>query len=330
MRIPPFVIILVLGIGIGIGFFADHIITSNQNLKNSESLDAHQVRQGGYSLINPLLDCELGGDQLSKQFVSFRYSIESEVNKLKSSGQVDTMAVYFRDLNNGLGLGVNETVGFTPASLLKLPVMITYYKQAEADPTLFKKKYKFTEIQDRNSGETVKPRLPMIFNQEYSVEDLLYRMIVFSDNNAMALLVENMPIPIQDKAYTDLGITVPGIRGTEDFMSVAEYASFFRILYNASYLSKDSSQNALALLTKVDFADGIRAGVPKGVPVANKFGERSINGVQQLHDCGIIYYRNHPYLLCVMSRGTDFSKQAASIKDISRLIYQEVNKQLQL
>ena len=112
----------------------------------------------------------------------------------------------------------------------------------------------------------------------------------------------------QDKVFTDLGITIPGVRGTEDYMSVSDYASFFRILYNASYLTKDDSQKALDLLTKVDFADGIRAGVPKGVPVANKFGERSVNGLQQLHDCGIVYYNNHPYLLCIMSRGSDFKK----------------------
>jgi beta-lactamase class A len=146
----------------------------------------------------------------------------------------------------------------------------------------------------------------------------------------MALLVENLPLPIQDKVFTDLGITVPGVRGTEDYMSVSDYAAFFRILYNASYLSKDDSQKALDLLTKVDFADGLRAGVPKDVPVANKFGERQIGTSQQLHDCGIVYFKDHPYLLCIMSRGSDFNKLASSIKDVSRLVYGEVQKQVKL
>lgn len=320
--------LLVLVVGIGIGFFIGRTFIPAKTPTND--LDARQVRQGGYSYINPLLECELGGDQLSKQFVSFRYRIEAEINKLKDNNQVEDLSVYFRDLNNGLGFGVNETEGFTPASLLKIPIMMAYYKQSENDPTLFSKKYHFTDPEDRDLGETVKPQQPMVLGKEYSVSDLIYRMIVFSDNNAMALLVENLPLPIQDKVYTDLGITIPGIRGTEDYMSVSDYASFFRILYNASYLSKDDSEKALDLLTKVDFADGIRAGVPKSVPVANKFGERLVDGTQQLHDCGIVYYKNHPYLLCIMSRGSDFNKQAASIRDISRLVYNEVDKQLQL
>jgi hypothetical protein len=112
-------------------------------------------------------------------------------------------------------------------------------------------------------------------------------------------------------------------------MSVKDYASFFRILYNASYLSKDSSQKALSLLSEVDFTDGLRGGVPKDVPVANKFGERQVGTTQQLHDCGIVYLTDHPYLLCIMSRGSDFDELASSIKTVSHLVYIEMSKQEQ-
>lgn len=326
-KILIIVVLFALGTGFGIGI--------DRTLLNSSPLqtffpDAHQVRQGGYSLINPLLECEVGGERLSQQFTSFRYQIEAEVNKLKSSGQVEDMSVYFRDLNNGLGIGVNEKEGFTPASLLKLPVMLAYLKQSESDPSILKKSYTYSDPQDRNGVEHIKPQEPIIKGKSYTTEELIKKMIVSSDNNAMALLVENLPIPIQDKVYTDLGIAVPGLRGTEDYMSIIDYAAFFRILYNASYLSKDNSQKALSLLTEVDFADGLRAGVPKGVEVANKFGEREIGESQQLHDCGIVYYTDHPYLLCIMSRGKDFDKLASSIRDISRFVYNEVNNQVKL
>ena len=321
----------ILIVGIGIGMAVDHTLVKQQVAdQDPSSNDAHQVRQGGYSLINPLLECEVGSEVLTKQFVSFKYKIENEVNKLKASGDASDMSVYFRDLNNGVGFGVNQNEGFTPASLLKVPVMMAYYKQSESEPTIMQKKLKYDGGQDRNEGETVKPTSPMKPNQQYTVEDLIYRMIVFSDNNAMALLVENLPLPIQDKVYKDLGISIPGVRGTEDYMSVTDNASFFRILYNASYLTKDNSQKALDLLSKVDFTDGIRAGVPSSVKVANKFGEREVGNIIQLHDCGIVYFKDHPYLLCIMSRGTDFTKLAASIKNISRLVYLEVNKQVRL
>ena len=324
-----FIIVALLLLGMGAGIAVDRTIFKAGPLQSLFS-DSHQVRQGGFSLINPLLECEIGGERLSKQFVTFRYQVEAEVNRLISSGEVENMSVYFRDLNNGLGFGINEKEGFTPASLLKLPVMIAYFKRSEVDPSILKKTYSYTDPQDRNKKENIKPRDPIMRGKPYTVDDLITQMMVYSDNNAMALLVENLPIQMQDQVYTDLGITIPGVRGTEDYMSVSDYASFFRILYNASYLSKDNSQKALSLLTKVDFSDGIRAGIPKEVVVANKFGERQLGQTQQLHDCGIVYFNDHPYLLCVMSRGNDFTKLTSSIKDISHLVYSEVDKQEKL
>lgn len=291
---------------------------------------AHQVRLGGYSLINPLLECELGQEKLSKQFISFRLQLEKKINSLKSSGKAEDLAVYFRDLNTGATIGVNSNEGFTPASLLKLPILMAYLKQSESDPGILKKTYTYSGDQDRNEVEHAKPTKSMDAGRDYTVENLLNRMIVYSDNNAMALLVEGLPIDIQDKVYKDLGIIIPGVRGTEDFMSVSEYSSFFRILYNASYLSKNNSQKALDMLAKVDFADGLRAGVPKGVVIANKFGERGDGVSQQLHDCGIVYFKDHPYLLCIMSKGNNFDQLASTIREVSGFVYSEVSTQVQL
>ena len=310
--------------GFGLGLITSNILSTSKE----SSLTARQVRQGGYALINPLLECELGQKVLSARFVSFRYAVDEEVKKLKESKTIENMAVYFRDLNNGLFFGINQNEGFSPASLLKLPIMIAYYKEAEIHPEILKKKLTFTDTLDRNLQENIRPEKPIEKGKEYSIADLIYSMMVYSDNNAMALLVENMPLVTQDKVYKDLGITIPGVRGTEDFMSVSEYASFFRILYNSSYLAQDSSEKALDLLSKVDFSEGLRAGVPRNILVANKFGERAINNKKQLHDCGIIYFNDHPYLLCIMSRGTDFAQLAESISRVSRVVYKQVENQV--
>lgn len=330
MKKTGFIIVLFL-LGISLGIVVDRYLIQRFQQVSTGVVgdDVHQVRQGGYSLINPLLECEIGERTLSKQFTSFRYRLEDEVKRLEADSQIENVSVYFRNLNNGVGIGVNEKENFSPASLLKIPVMIAYYKQYEIDPAFFKKKLIYNDPVDRNEGETVRPRLSMVPDEEYSIDDLIYRMIVFSDNNAMGLLVRNLPLATQDKVFTDLGITIPGVRGTEDYMSVLDNASFFRILFNASYLEKETSQKVLELLTKVSFSDGIRGGVPKGVPIANKFGERVFNGMQQLHDCGIVYFKDNPYLLCVMSRGSDFKKLSSSIRQISRIVYSEVKKQEQ-
>jgi hypothetical protein len=54
------------------------------------------------------------------------------------------------------------------------------------------------------------------------------------------------------KVYTELGVPLPknNDNPNEEFISVKDYASFFRILYNASYLNREYSETALKLLSE--------------------------------------------------------------------------------
>ena len=127
-----------------------------------------------------------------------------------------------------------------------------------------------------------------------------------------------------NRIYTDLGLDVPGVFTPDDFMTVKGYASFFRILYNASYLNKEMSNKALELLSKAEFAKGLTAGVPKDIVVAHKFGERTHGPEKQLHDCGIIYFPHRSYILCVMTRGDRWENLTSIIRTVSRIVYDEV------
>src|SRR6185503_17380876 len=106
------------------------------------------------------------------------------------------------------------------------------------------------------------------------------------------------------------------------------YASFFRILYNATYLDRHDSEEILTTLTEASFKDGLIADIPASVTVAHKFGSRKVDdaGKVQLHDCGIIYVPGKPYILCVMTQGTDFNKLADFIQSVSKLVYNDVTK----
>jgi beta-lactamase class A len=110
--------------------------------------------------------------------------------------------------------------------------------------------------------------------------------------------------------------------------TVHGYSGFFRILYNASYLNRQMSEKALQLLSHEDFSQGIRAGVPKGIVVAAKFGEfeSGNHGEQkQLHEFGIVYHPKGHYILGVMTQGHDFARQTEIIRDVSALVYREVD-----
>ena len=80
------------------------------------------------------------------------------------------------------------------------------------------------------------------------------------------------------------------------------------------------SEKALDILSKTTFNDGLVAGVDKGITVSHKFGEY-VGQQIELHDCGIIYYPENPYFLCIMTRGDNLDNLKDVIKNISGQIY---------
>ncbi|MDD5040554.1 MAG: class A beta-lactamase-related serine hydrolase [Patescibacteria group bacterium] len=307
-------------IGVVIGWFG-YSALNNEGAANSRGLP---VRQGGYEFINPLLECEINAGLESIDLKSFKGTIEQEVHALLSDTAISHISVYYRDLNNGPWYGINEKENFKPASLLKVPVMIAYYKMAETDPAIFDTSLTVNPTQSTGSNTSEN----LTAGANYSVQQLIEIMIVRSDNLAFEMLAGNIGDERIQQIHRDLGLTTISSDTPEDFISVKAYASLFRILYNASYLNRDMSEKALELLSRSDFNYGLAAGVPGSIKIANKFGVVGAegDGTKQLHDCGIIYYPNHPYLLCIMTRGGDMNKLTSAIGTISSTIFGEIEK----
>lgn len=315
------VIFFIVGLGLGysFNFFSKDNYTEDE--KNSEQ------RQGGYSFINPLLECNI--DTQNNEIRSFKTALIEYMDNEKEKYDIGMSSVYFRDLNNGPWMGINEKENFSPASMLKVPLMMAALKLAEENPNLLQEKITVKELSN-NGNQFIKPSETIEQGKTYTLDELIYRMIAYSDNNAQAEIFYKIGDVATAKTYSDLGIAAPTAENQENFMSVKDYASFFRMLYNGSYLNKNFSEKSLSLLTKVEFKDGLAAGLPENIALAHKFGERLIvgTGEKQLHDCGIIYnYPNHPYLLCIMNRGDDFKKMADFIKSISSFVYKQVSNQ---
>lgn len=274
-----------------------------------------------FPLISPLLECTTNE---SKELGSFDDEIGVVADRLMSNGTVTDISYYFRDLNNGLWVGIDEDHKFAPASLMKLPLMISYLKQSEEDSSLLERSYMFTKEDDNYLKQNIVPVDVMTIGTTYTVGELMERMIRYSDNSALRMLLRYGD-PFQYRVFDDLNMPLPGINDSEEFISVRDYSRFFRILYNASYLNEANSNSALEILSTTQFKDGVVAGVPDDVLVAHKFGERTVGEVQQLHDCGIVYAET-PYVLCIMTRGFDLDRLVQAIAELSEVTYQEVIK----
>jgi beta-lactamase class A len=299
---------------------------SNAVFTRAQSLEQREVRlendYSSHSLTNPLLQCEqYVSPQLS--FAILKRELNKYIAEQRKKGTVRNISVYVRDLNNGPWIGIGEHDDFAPASLLKIPIMVAYYKIAETEPEILSQTIFYDPAalsspipQNVPASSKLKPK------QYYTVEELIRQMIAFSDNSAKNLLALSIDANILNQTFLDLQLVVSGVRGSEDFISVKEYASVFRILYNASYLSRPLSEKALKLLTESEFSEGIKAGLPSDIVVAHKFGEREDSSeVKQLHECAIVYIPKRPYLLCIMTKGNNISSLKTILKDISQLVY---------
>lgn len=277
-----------------------------------------------YPLLNPLL---AGDDAVEfTELRPFDYKVRALIDERKKAGLATSVSVYFRDLENGPLFGFKMDEKFSPASLLKVPLMMATLKEAEADPGLLNRRVR------NDQGKLATPDFNsqvLTPGAEYTVDALLRAMIAASSNDAAVMLRTVISAEALDAVFRDFGMIIPEVRALDDSMTVREYATFFRILYNASYLDKAMSQKGLEYLSAAEYRRGLAAGLPPGIVAAHKFGERSFidSNVKQLHDCGIVYHPATPYVLCVMSRGDDFDKLASVIKDISALTYQEVDAQ---
>jgi len=302
----------------GLGFFLGNFL--NTSPKNPLLKITRSKEQ---KLTNPLLDCELySGDEPKVRAAKER--IENYLDD--QQGNYREVAVYYRDLNNGPWFGINERAEFAPVSLLKVPLMIAYLKLAETDPAILERKI------DYQGSLLVEQNLPvteqLTKNTEYTVEHLLYQMVAKSDNAAFEALLGEIDTDELKKIHQELDIIYPNDRTPEDYITVKTYAGLFRIMYNATYLSRNMSEKALTYLLGSDFNLGIRAGLPKNLRSALKFGiKNDPNNLSsnQIHDCGIVYLPDKPYLLCIMTKGDDRDKLVEIIKQTSQMVYQAVS-----
>jgi beta-lactamase class A len=220
---------------------------------------------------------------------------------------------------------------------MKVPILIAYLKKAEKDASFL---YKVLPITTKESADSIAAHeiftkhAPVVAGESYTTNDLLTRMVQYSDNTALNALVDNIDQDSLIEVASDVDIRIPenASVGASDFLTAKSYSYLFRLLYNSTYLRKDLSEKALSMLADTDFTEGLRANIPDTVAIAHKFGERTFIAPdgktigRELHDCGIVYYPGHPYLLCIMSKGSDFIALSQAVQDISAHIYTAMQK----
>lgn len=314
-------------LGIVIGYGISNVQAQGQLALLLNSIHPLRLHDKRYPLVNPLVTYETPETTALKEYQMLKQKIQQIIDAQKQAGLITRASVYYRNLDTGDWIGIDQNATYYPASLLKVPVMIAYFKEAERNPQSLDERLTYRSITGGDAFETPSALVP---GKSYRVQELIAEMITASDNGATYTLVDHMDKTRLNEVYTDLGIDHPDEDSSTYQIPTRIYALFFRVLYNATYLSTEYSQKALALLSVATFKDGLQAGLPEGTLVAHKFGEHVVSSDRtteegvELHDCGIIYDSEHPYLLCVMTEAPSLVNATSILKAISKETYDAI------
>ena len=319
-------ILFLAGAGVGTGLTTLQTSDASRFFNNVAPVRTSSTE---FKLTRPLIAYETPEATPLEEYASLKNRLQDAVDHAKQTQKVEDVSVYYRSLETGRWIGIKQNSIYYPASLLKVPVMIVYFRMAESDSQLMNRYMTYRPVTNGNPFDAPST---LTSGRSYTVLELVEHMIKDSDNGATYTLLSKIDEDLLAEVYSDLGIQNPGKDSSKYQISTKTYALFFRILYNATYLSPASSEKALELLAQVSYTEGLVAGVPKEVTVAHKFGEHILsqgtqeNGVE-LHDCGIVYHPTAPYLLCIMTRARDLPSATSVIASLSKLTYEAADAQ---
>jgi len=277
------------------------------------------VRLRSFHLTQPLLMAELPDE--SAELEDLRSQFTGTIRKAEAGNKINSAAVYLHDLSNGHWIGVNKWEQYDPGSILKLTILLAYLRKSEDQPGLMDRRIyfdrPFTSVPYQSiKGETITP------GRSYPIRELIRYMLVESDNQANALLNNNIEPTYALNVFSDLQLPVPKTDAPSLTLNCVDVSRFLRLLFNASYTNPSLSEFALEQLTQVRYADGIRSTFPAGVTIAHKFGERGYanSNQKELHETALIYLEDRVILLTIMTKGNDLTSQAELIRNISMVV----------
>jgi beta-lactamase class A len=327
-KIPAFYLVIAAVLGCAITFLIIHLAENSAAAgANNDNGSTGYDSAGGYKIIryksdykyiSPILSVEPIRE--SEKYSHLKSNISDYIEKEKKKG-VASVSVYVRDFSLGEWIAIDPDEKYDPGSLLKVGVLITYLKMAEIDTGLTGKEVVyhgqkgFVFPVEHFRSDTV------IEGHKYRIRDLMEYMIRNSDNRATLFLEDHMDTTIFKNEFSDMGMAVPDFRNPNYMLNVKEYSMMLKALYNAGYIRKRSSERALGLLTESAFKDGIMKELPSSLIVAHKFGEAGNGVTHELHETGIVYLQNNPYMITIMTKGNDWNELSAAIGHISRMVY---------
>lgn len=218
-------------------------------------------------------------------------------------------SAYIKNLKTGEITDINGDNKMTSASIIKLFVMAAAYDQINKG-----------QVSEANKTTILNNMRNMITISDNDATNAIVAALGNGDEEAGRAIINNYA---SSEGYSETSINRSlgqSSRGSvENYTSAKDVSNLLEKIHNGEI---DNSDDMLNLLKAQTRTSKIPAGVPDGVTVANKTGE--LGDVQ--NDAAIVY-SGGDYVIVTLSEGVSESEGIDTIKNISKMTYEEYNKE---
>ncbi len=201
----------------------------------------------------------------------------------------NTVSFTYENLEKGICISYNGDKRYNSCSTIKAP----YCKMLLSSGIELDKEFVMTSSSVNGYSGRI-DNMPV--GTAFSVEYLIYRTIVFSDNTAYNILFQNCGWQGFNDMTSGLGLTTKLGRGLNyRKVSSNEMRTYFKDIYG--YCQTEQGAYLRSLLTSCDYDLQIGYALPQ-YEVAEKYGCQS--STRNLHACAIVYAES-PFVLTIMT-----------------------------
>ncbi len=238
--------------------------------------------------------------------------------------------IHVLDLTSGDRFAVQDDLVFPQASAIKVPILLELFRRAESEPGLLDRRIELTD-EVRTGGSGVLLHLTDR-GSALSLEDYAIYMIVYSDNTATNVLIDELGMDAINALSASLGATDTTLqrkmirpeasaRGSENLSTPRDAALIMEKIASCELPMGPRGCQRVREILEIYKGGPIRAPVPREVPIAFKPG--GITGVSTVW--GLVDVPDRPYVISVMSNyggnggGVVEAASAAAYQYFSRL-----------
>lgn len=306
------VILLVVNVSLLITIF--FLISNLNSLAEQNSEFTKKFAENPqYDLLSPNLAWQQVETYSRRSDNVLYYQLKSELLNSDVFNRPGRYSVYVENLKTGSSFGIRENDVFIPASLLKVPVMVSVVKKIELEEYSTEDRLVILK-EDYVPGSGILTESAI--GQSYTIKELLEIMMKYSDNTATMALTRLLTD--EDIIGAKIALGLP-YKDQTYRISPKGYAGMLRSLYFSGYLRESFSQLALSIMLDTEFSSQLPAKLPEGTKIAHKVGFFDDGGYH--HDCGIVYLDRVDYIICVMSANTTKQDADYVISEVSKKVY---------